>query len=115
MKNVFLPDKKEKGTPFYCLMEAKNGELTGSYYMTDQSSILKKVFMLFISPVHAERYIKLGGLEKEFEARAFKQETFDLIINIVRMEKGIFGIVFSKDVRQFIPLEPDDLKKEYYI
>lgn len=115
MIQIFLPDKKERNEPFYCLMQVRDGALTGSYEMTETKDG-EKLFSLFISKKHAEEFIKLRGLY-DMEPRVLKHEAFDYLMIPAKKEKAFFSI-FVTGQEQFPPfhgikIDPEDLKKEY--
>lgn len=53
---VALPDESYLGEPFWVIMELQNGELTGSFFLTEQAG--RRFVPLFFSKYHAEHVFK---------------------------------------------------------
>jgi hypothetical protein len=116
LKKIFLPDAKQRGEPFYILMEVNQyGELTGSYEINDHDN--KNLIFLFLSKKHAYEYINRQKI-KDLQPRALKQESFEFIILTANRQRANFGIIImpADTNANFMCMEitPEILKKEYY-
>jgi hypothetical protein len=116
LARVFLPDPKQRGEPFYILMETDEyNNLTGSYEIVEQGA--KNLIFLFLSKKHADKYISTKKI-KDLQPRALKQESFDHVILMAKRSKSDFAIIVFpvNDDTNFFCLEitPDNLKKEYH-
>ncbi|HVW99570.1 MAG TPA: hypothetical protein VHA52_03890 [Candidatus Babeliaceae bacterium] len=115
LKRTLLPDSKQRGEPFYILMEVNQGELTGSYEVINHNN--KNLIFLFISKKHADEYISRKKI-KDLQPRALKQESFESIILMANRQQANFGIIIipADSNANFICMEitPEELRKEYY-
>lgn len=116
LKKTYLPDPKQRGEPFYILMEVNpNGELTGSYEIVVRNN--KNLILLFISRKHAEEYIRRKSVT-DLHARALKQESFEYVILMANRQRANFGIIIipsDADANYMcMEISSDLLRKEYY-
>ena len=116
LKKTFLPDPKQRGEPFYILMEVNRyGELTGSYEINNHNG--NNIIFLFLSKKHALEYINRQKI-KNLQPRALKQESFDFVILMADRQRASFGIIImpTDSNANFMCMEitPEMLKKEYY-
>ncbi|WCT11748.1 restriction endonuclease [Mucilaginibacter jinjuensis] len=116
LTNVFLPNPKQRGEPFYILMEIDQyNNLTGSYEIIERNH--KNFIFLFLSKKHAEKYLSHKKIE-DLQPRALKQESYDHVILMATRLKAMFSIIIlpGDTETNFIgfDISPEDLKKEYY-
>lgn len=117
LSKVYLPNPKQRGEPFFVLMEVnEHDELTGNYEIVKQNG--KNLILLFISKKHAQDYIFRKKI-KDIQPRALKQESFELVIRMASLQKANFGIIViprDAEAGDYMCLEimPEILRKEYY-
>ncbi|MEC5142703.1 restriction endonuclease [Chitinophaga sp. 212800010-3] len=116
LKKTFLPDSKQRGEPFYILMEVNlHGELTGSYEINNHNN--RNIIFLFISRKHADEYIRRKNI-KDLQPRALKQESFEYVILMANRQHANFGvIIIPADANanyMCMEISPDVLREEYY-
>lgn len=117
LSKIYLPDPKQRGEPFFILMEINgNNEPTGSYEIVNQKG--KNLILLFISRKHAEDYVIRKRI-KDVQPRALKQESFELVILIASLQKANFGIiVIPRDAEagdyMCLEISPEIFRGEYY-
>ena len=116
LTKTFLPDPKQRGEPFYILMEVnQHGELTGSYEINQHNS--SNIIFLFLSKKHALEYINRQKIKK-LQPRALKQESFDFVILMANRQRANFGIIImpadTNANYMCMEITPELLKKEYY-
>ncbi|NIE81145.1 restriction endonuclease [Asaia sp. As-1742] len=65
IETVLLPDETYVGEPFWTIMEAQNGRVTGSYFVIPHDGTGKNHVPLFFSKAHAEKAFLECGLSYE--------------------------------------------------
>lgn len=116
ISSVYLPNSKQRGEPFYILMETDGvNNLTGNYEIVEHQN--RNIIFLFLSRKHAEKYISHKNII-DLQPRALKQESFDYVILMAKRLKATFAIVIfpqgSDHNFMCVDITPEDLKKEYY-
>ncbi len=89
--NKLLPDEKFIGQPFWALMETKNGNITGSYFVNPGKKG-EKSLPLFLSKYHAEFYLSNqdSSLKGNYVVRGLSQEQLRFLSSIAEEDKIIF-------------------------
>jgi hypothetical protein len=82
-----MPDESCVGEPFWTLMEARDGRLTGSYFSTRDASGIDRV-ALFIARKHAEDLLNLNAYKKSYLVRGLPQRVLRGMLIIARSQRA---------------------------
>lgn len=89
-----MPDESCIGEPFWALMEVRNGNLTGSYFSTRDSSGTYRI-PLFISKKHAEALLEINEYAEKYVVRGLNQRVLRGMLIIARAQRGETVVIYD--------------------